>query len=50
MLPVLLQPSRKEWKDIEDVPKHMKDEVVHFMNAYKDTETPIRCHPRGNRT
>mmetsp|Transcript_7096 Transcript_7096/g.20947 ORF Transcript_7096/g.20947 Transcript_7096/m.20947 type:complete len:354 (-) Transcript_7096:25-1086(-) len=32
------EPRMKEWKTLEDVPKHMKDEMVHFFNAYMDLE------------
>jgi len=32
------EPRMREWKDIEDVPKHVKDEMVQFFNAYRDLE------------
>jgi len=32
------EPRMKEWDSIEAVPKHMKDELVHFLNAYKDLD------------
>jgi inorganic pyrophosphatase len=32
------EPRMKEWADMEDVPNHMKDEMVHFFNACKDLE------------
>lgn len=32
------EPRMAEWTDIEAVPKHIKDEMVHFFNAYKDLE------------
>lgn len=32
------EPRMKEWDDIDFVPKHMKDEMVHFLNAYKDLD------------
>lgn len=28
----------KEWDNIDHVPKHMKDELVQFLNSYKDLE------------
>mmetsp|Transcript_65401 Transcript_65401/g.171320 ORF Transcript_65401/g.171320 Transcript_65401/m.171320 type:complete len:638 (-) Transcript_65401:368-2281(-) len=34
----MTEPRMKEWRSIEDVPKHMRDEIVHFTNAYKDLE------------
>jgi inorganic pyrophosphatase len=30
------EPRMKEWDGIDVVPKHMKDEMVHFLNGYKD--------------
>jgi len=33
------EPRMKEWKSIEDVPKHMKDEMAQFFNSYKDLES-----------
>jgi inorganic pyrophosphatase len=32
------EPRMREWKDIADVPKHVKDEMVQFFNAYRDLE------------
>jgi len=32
------EPRMKEWDSIDHVPSHMKDELVHFLNAYKDLE------------
>jgi inorganic pyrophosphatase len=32
------EPRMKEWDGIDAVPKHMKDEMVHFFNAYKDLD------------
>jgi inorganic pyrophosphatase len=32
------EPRMKEWDGIETVPKHMRDEMVHFFNAYKDLD------------
>jgi len=32
------EPRMKEWQSIDDVPKHLKDEMVHFFNSYKDLE------------
>jgi inorganic pyrophosphatase len=32
------EPRMREWKDIKDVPKHVKDEMVQFFNAYRDLE------------
>jgi len=32
------EPRMKEWDDIETVPKHIKDEMVHFLNGYKDLD------------
>lgn len=30
------EPRMKEWVSMESVPSHMKDEIVHFLNGYKD--------------
>jgi inorganic pyrophosphatase len=32
------EPRMKEWDGIEHVPKHMLDEMVHFLNGYKDLD------------
>lgn len=32
------EPRMKEWTSVETVPKHMKDEMVHFFNSYKDLD------------
>jgi inorganic pyrophosphatase len=32
------EPRMKEWDSIDAVPKHMKEEMVHFLNAYKDLD------------
>jgi len=32
------EPRMKEWVSMESVPSHMKDEIVHFLNAYKDLD------------
>lgn len=32
------EPRMKEWESINDVPKHLKDEMVHFFNSFKDLE------------
>jgi inorganic pyrophosphatase len=32
------EPRMREWKHINDVPKHVKDEIVQFFNAYRDLE------------
>jgi inorganic pyrophosphatase len=32
------EPRMKEWNGIDSVPKHMKDEMVHFLNGYKDLD------------
>jgi len=32
------EPRMKEWDGIDTVPKHMKDEMVHFFNGYKDLD------------
>jgi inorganic pyrophosphatase len=32
------EPRMKEWDGIEAVPKHIKDELVQFLNSYKDLD------------
>lgn len=32
------EPRMKEWDNIDNVPKHMLDELVHFLNGYKDLD------------
>jgi inorganic pyrophosphatase len=32
------EPRMKEWDGIEAVPKHIKDEMVQFLNSYKDLD------------
>merc|ERR1712113_723301 len=32
------EPRMKEWDSIDSVPKHIKDEIVQFLNSYKDLD------------
>jgi inorganic pyrophosphatase len=32
------EPRMKEWADVADVPGHVKDEIVQFLNGYRDLE------------
>jgi len=32
------EPRMREWNCIDAVPNHMKDEMVHFLNGYKDLD------------
>jgi inorganic pyrophosphatase len=32
------EPRMKEWDNIDTVPKHIKDEMVQFLNSYKDLD------------
>jgi inorganic pyrophosphatase len=32
------EPRMKEWSDINNIPHHIQDEMVHFLNGYKDLD------------
>jgi inorganic pyrophosphatase len=39
-------PAHAHWKDLGDVPEHLKREIAHFFAVYKDLEG-TRVEPRG---
>jgi len=38
-------PNRESYKDITDVPQHLRDEIAHFFTVYKDLEPGKSSQP-----